>query len=68
MGVRTIKAAFWVAGIVLLASALILTAHLTSNTLEFSQYNANLNGTSRFFSDLDRHHTVMKRKIGRAHV
>lgn len=62
MGVKTIKAAFWVAGIVLLASALILTAHLTSNTLEFSQYNANWNGTSRFFSDLDRHHTVMIRE------
>jgi len=60
--VKTIKAAFWVAGIVLLASALILTAHLTSNTLEFSQYNANWNGTSRFFSDLDRHHTVMIRE------
>lgn len=59
---KTIKAAFWVAGIVLLASALILTAHLTSNTLEFSQYNANWNGTSRFFSDLDRHHTVMIRE------
>jgi len=62
LGVKTIKAAFWVAGIVLLASALILTAHLTSNTLEFSQYNANWNGTSRFFSDLDRHHTVMIRE------
>jgi hypothetical protein len=60
--VTTIKAAFWVAGIVLLASALILTAHLTSNNLEFSRYNANWNGTSRFFSDLDRQHSVMIRE------
>jgi hypothetical protein len=40
-------------------AALILTAHLTSNNLEFSRYNTNWNGTSQFFSDLDRHHTDM---------
>ena len=40
-------------------AALILTAHLTSNNLEFSRYNTNWNGTSQFFSDLDRHHTEM---------
>jgi hypothetical protein len=56
---KTIRAAFWVAGIVLLVAALILTAHLTSNNLDFSRYNTNWNGTSQFFSDLDRHHTVM---------
>ena len=56
---KTIKAAFWVVGIVLLMAALILTAHLTSNNLEFSRYNTNWNGTSQFFSDLNRHHTVM---------
>lgn len=56
---RIIKAVFWIAGIVLLASALILSAHLTSTNQEFSQYNPNWNGTSQFFSNLDRHHTVM---------
>ncbi|MDP3563098.1 MAG: DUF4350 domain-containing protein, partial [Methanoregula sp.] len=54
----TIRTAFWVAGIVLLGAALILTAHLTSNTMEFSEYNQNWNGTSEFFSQLDRHHTA----------
>ena len=49
------RTAFWIAALVLLASALLLTAHLTSNTLEFSQYNTGWNGTSVFFSGLDRH-------------
>jgi hypothetical protein len=53
--VRIIKGAFWVAGMVLLASVLILFVHVSSNNLEFSQYNSGWNGTSRFFSDLDRH-------------
>jgi hypothetical protein len=57
--VRIIKAVFWIAGIVLLVSALALAGHLTTNSQEFSQYNPNWNGTSQFFSDLDRHHTVM---------
>jgi hypothetical protein len=55
--VVTIKTAFWVAGAVLLGAVLILTAHLSGNSLEFSRYNPNWNGTSQFFSDLDRHHT-----------
>ena len=49
------RRAFWIAGLVLLAAALLLTAHLTSNTLEFSRYNTGWNGTSLFFSALDRH-------------
>lgn len=58
-GVRSIRNAFFVAGLVLLLSALILTAHLSTNSLEFSQYNDNWNGTSQFFYGLDRHHTIM---------
>jgi len=50
-----VRRAFWIAGFVLLAAALLLTAHLTSNTLEFSRYNTGWNGTSLFFSALDRH-------------
>jgi hypothetical protein len=51
----TIKAAFWVAGIVLCAAAFLLVAHLSGNSLEFSRYNTGWNGTSQFFSNLDRH-------------
>jgi len=50
-----VRTSFWIAGLVLLASALLLTAHLTSNSLEFSQYNTGWNGTSVFFLGLDRH-------------
>ena len=53
------RAAFWVAGAVLLAAALVLTVHLSANNLEFSRYNTGWNGTSQFFSDLDRHHVSM---------
>jgi len=49
------RTSFWIAALVLLASALLLTAHLTSNNLEFSQYNTGWNGTSVFFLGLDRH-------------
>jgi hypothetical protein len=48
-----------VAGAVLLAAVLVLTAHLSTNSLEFSRYNTGWNGTSTFFSDLDRHQVVM---------
>ena len=51
----TIKAAFWIAGIVLLSATLLLAAHLSGNALEFSRYNTGWNGTSAFFSGLDRH-------------
>jgi hypothetical protein len=57
--VGTIRAAFWVAGAVLLAAAFVMTVHLTANNLEFSRYNTGWNGTSVFFSDLDRHHGAM---------
>ncbi len=49
------RTAFWIAGFVLLAAVLLLTAHLTSNNLEFSHYNTGWNGTSVFFSGLNRH-------------
>lgn len=52
---KTIRAATWIAGAVLLAAAFILVMHLSANNLEFSRYNAGWNGTSSFFSDLDRH-------------
>jgi hypothetical protein len=53
--VKIIKTAFWITGFVLLAAALVLVGHLSTNNMEFSQYNGGWNGTSRFFSDLDRH-------------
>ncbi len=40
--VKIIKAAYWIVGIVLLMAALILATHLTSNNLDFSQYNPEL--------------------------
>ena len=49
------RAAFWIAGIVLLSATLLLAAHLSGNALEFSRYNTGWNGTSVFFSGLDRH-------------
>ena len=55
--VKTIRAVFWVAGLVLLVSALVVTVHLSANNLEFSRYNNGWNGTSVFFSNLDRHHS-----------
>ena len=57
-GVKTIKAVSWIAGAVLLAAALILVMHLSANNMEFSRYNAGWNGTSLFFSDLDRHRSM----------
>lgn len=55
---RIIKASFWLTFAVLLLAALLLTVHLSSNNLEFSRYNTGWNGTSQFFSDLDRHRTA----------
>jgi hypothetical protein len=57
--VSTIRAAFWVAGAILLGAVLILTVHLSANDLEFSRYNNDWNGTSDFFAGLDRHQVVM---------
>jgi hypothetical protein len=56
--VRIIRAPFWFSFAVLLLAALILVTHLSSNNLEFSRYNTGWNGTSGFFSDLDRHRTT----------
>lgn len=54
-----IRGAFWTAGIVLVVSILLLTLHFSTDILEFSQYNTGWNGTSLFFSDLDRHHVTL---------
>jgi hypothetical protein len=54
----TIRREFWIAGVVLLAAVFILLTYLSSNNMEFSRYNSGWNGTSSFFSDLDRHRTV----------
>lgn len=43
---------------VIIAAAFILIVQLSSNTVEFSRYNNGWNGTSSFFSDLDRHRTT----------
>jgi hypothetical protein len=41
-----------------MASAFVLFVHLSANTMEFSQHNIGWNGTSTFFSDLDRHRST----------
>ena len=51
----TIRSALPVAGFLLVVAILLLTVQLTANTMEFSRYNTGWNGTSSFFSDLDRH-------------
>ncbi|MCK9580512.1 MAG: DUF4350 domain-containing protein [Methanoregula sp.] len=51
-----IRAAGWIAGAVLLAAVFILIMHLSLNNMEFSRSNTGWNGTSSFFSDLNRHH------------
>jgi hypothetical protein len=56
--VRIIRAAFWFSGAVILLAVLVLVGHLSSNNLEFSRYNDGWNGTSQFFSNLDRHRTT----------
>ena len=43
---------------ILLAAAFILIIHISANNMEFSRYNVGWNGTSSFFSDLDRHRCV----------
>jgi hypothetical protein len=54
----TIRATTWLVGIVLLAAVFLLAVHLSANNMEFSRSNIGWNGTSSFFSDLNRHHTV----------
>lgn len=55
---RIIKTRPWITGLVLVAAAVILIIHLSGNSMEFSRYNTGWNGTSAFFFDLDRHHTI----------
>jgi hypothetical protein len=62
--VRTIKTEYWVAGFVLLAALMLLVVHLSSNDQEFSRYNEGWNGTSAFFSSLDRHRVSMVSEPG----
>lgn len=52
---KTIKRENWLAAAVLLAALFVLVMHLSANNLEFSHYNTDWNGTSSFYSDLDRH-------------
>ena len=60
---KTIRATTWIAVAVLVAAAFILVMHLSTNTMEFSHYNSGWNGTSLFFSDLDRHRYHRKYQI-----
>jgi hypothetical protein len=55
---KTIKATTWIVGIILLAAVFLLAMHLSANNMDFSRSNIGWNGTSSFFSDLNRHHTV----------
>ncbi len=57
-GVNNIKAISWITGAILVAAVFILLLHLSANNMEFSRYNTGWNGTSSFFSDLDRHRTT----------
>ncbi len=58
------KNAFRLAGILLLAALALLLVHLSSNDMEFSRYNPGWNGTSAFFSALDRHQVTMVSEPG----
>ena len=53
--VKSIRSVSWIAAAVLLAAMFILVMHLSGNNIEFSRSNTGWNGTSLFFSDLDRH-------------
>lgn len=56
--VTAIRYASWIAGAVFVAAVIVLVMHLSANNMEFSRYNVGWNGTSDFFSGLDRHRTV----------
>jgi hypothetical protein len=49
-----VRPVFWLVGLVLTASLLLASVHLSANTLDESRYNLGWNGTSRFFAGLDR--------------
>ena len=51
------KAYAWITIALLLVSSLVLIFHLSATGREFSRYNVGWNGTSDFFSSLDRHTT-----------
>jgi hypothetical protein len=55
---KTIKTVSWVTGALLVAAVFILFLQLSGNSMEFSRYNAGWNGTSAFFSDIDRHNSA----------
>ncbi|MBN1195487.1 MAG: DUF4350 domain-containing protein [Methanomicrobiaceae archaeon] len=47
------QAVSWIAVVLIFLSALVVTAHFSSTTLEFSRYNTEWNGTSELFSRLE---------------
>jgi len=47
----------WITIVLLIAASLVLILHLSSTGEEFSRYNVGWNGTSDFFSRVDRHTT-----------
>ena len=57
-GVKIIKAISWITGLILVIALFLIIFQLSANNLEFSRYNPGWNGTTSFFSDLDRHHTL----------
>lgn len=44
--------------LLVIAAAFLCIVHLSGNNMEFSRANGGWNGTSSFFSDLDRHRTI----------
>ena len=48
------KPVSWFVVLLLTASLLLVSVQLSANTLDYSRYNLGWNGTSRFFSDLNR--------------
>lgn len=58
LAVVKIKTTSWITGALVVAAVFILVLHLSGNNMEFSRNNFGWNGTSSFFSDLDRHITI----------
>lgn len=54
----TIKIISWITGLILVVALFLIIVQLSANDMEFSRDNPGWNGTSSFFSDLDRHHTL----------
>ncbi|MDO9325556.1 MAG: DUF4350 domain-containing protein [Methanoregula sp.] len=55
---ENIKATSWITGAIIVVAVFILVMHLSANNMEFSRNNPGWNGTSSFFSDLDRHRSI----------